>query len=80
MPTIKGNLLFVSSRAAHVSEVWVRAPRVRTHVEDVVTTGNDRFPVKGGEVSFTAVPGAGSIGPYFAGPCGRHHPHPRRRR
>ena len=57
MPTIKGNLLFVSSRAAHVSEVWVRAPRVRTHVEDVVTTGNDRFPVKGGEVSFTAVPG-----------------------
>lgn len=57
MPTIKGNLLFVSSRAAQVSEVWVRAPRVRTHVEGVVTTGNDRFPVKDGEVSFTAVPG-----------------------
>ena len=57
MPTIKGNLLFVSSRAAQVSEVWVRAPRVRTHVEGVVTTGNDRFPVDGGEVSFTAVPG-----------------------
>lgn len=57
MPTVKGNLLFVSSRAAQVSEVWVRAPRVRTHVEGVVTTGNDRFPVTGGEVSFTAVPG-----------------------
>nr|DAM79436.1 MAG TPA: nucleoid-associated protein [Caudoviricetes sp.] len=57
MPTVKGNLMFVSSRAAHVSEVWVRAPRVRTHVEDVVTTGNDRFPVDGGEVSFSAVPG-----------------------
>lgn len=57
MPTIEGNLLFVSSRAAQVSEVWVRAPRVRTHVEGVVTTGNDRFPVSGGEVSFTAVPG-----------------------
>lgn len=57
MPTISGNLLFVSSRAAQVSEVWVRAPRVRTHVEGVVTTGNDRFPVDGGEVSFTAVPG-----------------------
>ena len=57
MPTVSGNLLFVSSRAAHVSEVWVRAPRVRTHVEGVVTTGNDRFPVDGGEVSFTAVPG-----------------------
>lgn len=57
MPTIKGNLLFVSSRAAQVSEIWVRAPRVRTHVEGVVTTGNDRFPVDGGEVSFTAVPG-----------------------
>lgn len=57
MPTVKGNLLFVSSRAAQVSEVWVRAPRVRTHLEGVVTTGNDRFPVTGGEVSFTAVPG-----------------------
>lgn len=57
MPTIKGNLMFVSSRAAQVSEVWVRAPRVRTHVEGVVTTGNDRFPVDGGEVSFSAVPG-----------------------
>ncbi len=57
MPTVKGNLMFVSSRAAQVSEVWVRAPRVRTHVEGVVTTGNDRFPVDSGEVSFTAVPG-----------------------
>lgn len=57
MPTVKGNLMFVSSRAAQVSEVWVRAPRVRTHVEGVVTTGNDRFPVDGGEVEFTAVPG-----------------------
>lgn len=57
MPTIKGNLKLVSSRAAQVSEVWVRAPRVRTHVEGVVTTGNDRFPVDGGEVEFTAVPG-----------------------
>lgn len=57
MPTVKGNLMFVSTRAAQVSEVWVRAPRVRTHVEGVVTTGNDRFPVSGGEVSFTAVPG-----------------------
>lgn len=57
MPTVNGNLMFVSSRAAQVSEVWVRAPRVRTHVEGVVTTGNDRFPVDGGEVSFTAVPG-----------------------
>lgn len=57
MPTIKGNLLFVSSRAAHVSEVWVRAPKVRTHAEGVVTTGNDHFPVIDGQVEFTAVPG-----------------------
>lgn len=57
MPTVKGNLMFVSSRAAQVSEVWVRAPQVRTHMSGVVTTGNDRFPVKDGEVSFTAVPG-----------------------
>lgn len=57
MPTISGSLKYVTLRAAQVSEVWVRAPRVRTHVEGVVTTGNDRFPVKDGEVSFTAVPG-----------------------
>ena len=57
MPTVSGNLLFASSRAAQVSEVWVRAPRVRTHLEGVVTTGNDHFPVIDGEVSFTAVPG-----------------------
>ncbi|WP_411708135.1 hypothetical protein ACLI1L_000816 [Corynebacterium sp. LaCa117] len=57
MPTVKGNLLFVSSRAAQVSEVWLRAREVRTHLEGVVTTGNDRFPVDGGEVSFTAVSG-----------------------
>lgn len=57
MPTIKGNLLFVSSRAAQVSEVWVRAPKVRTHAEGLVTTGNDHFPVIDGQVEFTAVPG-----------------------
>ena len=57
MPTVKGNLLFVSSRAAHVSEVWVRAPKVRTHAEGLVTTGNDHFPVIDGQVEFTAVPG-----------------------
>lgn len=57
MPTIKGNLMFVSSRAAQVSEVWVRAPKVRTHSGGVVTTGNDRFPATNGEVTFTAVPG-----------------------
>ena len=33
MPTVEGNLLFVSSRAAQVSEVWVRA-----HAEGAVTT------------------------------------------
>lgn len=49
--------MFVSQRAAQVSEVWVRAPQVRTHMSGVVTTGNDRFPVKDGEVNFTAVPG-----------------------
>lgn len=57
MPTIEGSLLFVSSRAAQVSEVWVRAPKVRTHAEGLVTTGNDHFPVIDGQVEFTAVPG-----------------------
>lgn len=57
MPTISGNLLFVSSRAAQVSEVWLHAREVRTHTTGVVTTGNDRFPVNDGEVTFTALPG-----------------------
>lgn len=57
MATVSGSLLFVSSRAAHVSEVWLHAREVRTHAGGVVTTGNDRFPVNDGEVTFTALPG-----------------------
>lgn len=58
MATVKGNLLFVSSRAAHVSEVWVRAKRVRPTSGGVVTTGNDRFPVEsGGSVTLTVLEG-----------------------
>lgn len=57
MPTISGNLLFVSSRAAQVSEVWLHAREVRTHTTGVVTTGNDRFPVEDGQVEFTCLPG-----------------------
>lgn len=57
MPTVSGNLLFVSSRAAQVSEVWLHAREVRTHERGVVTTGNDRFPVEDGQVEFTALPG-----------------------
>lgn len=48
MTTISGNLFFVSSRAAQVNEVWVRAPKVRTYRDGVVTKGNDHFPVKDG--------------------------------
>lgn len=58
MATVKGNILFVSSRAAHVSEVWVRAKRVRPTTGGVVTTGNDRFPVEsGGQVTLTVLEG-----------------------
>lgn len=58
MATVKGNLLFVSSRAAHVSEVWVRAKRVRPTSGGVVTTGNDRFPVdSSGSVTLTVLEG-----------------------
>lgn len=58
MATVKGNILFVSSRAAHVSEVWVRAKRVRPTSGGVVTTGNDRFPVEsGGSVTLTVLEG-----------------------
>lgn len=57
MPTVSGSLLFVSSRAAQVSEVWLHAREVRTHTTGVVTTGNDRFPVQDGQVEFTCLPG-----------------------
>lgn len=57
MPTISGELNFVSSRAAHVNEIWVRAPRVRTSTGGVVVTQNDRFPVKDGRVEFTCLTG-----------------------
>lgn len=57
MPTISGELNFVSSRAAHVNEIWVRAPRVRTSTGGVVVTQNDRFPVKDGKVEFTCLTG-----------------------
>lgn len=57
MATVSGSLVFVSSRAAQVSEVWLHAREVRTHDSGVVTTGNDRFPVEDGQVSFTALPG-----------------------
>nr|DAX96102.1 MAG TPA: endopeptidase [Caudoviricetes sp.] len=57
MATVSGSLVFVSSRAAQVSEVWLHAREVRTHDSGVVTTGNDRFPVEDGEVEFTALPG-----------------------
>ena len=57
MATVSGSLLFVSSRAAQVSEVWLHAREVRTHTGGVVTTGNDRFPVEDGQVEFTCLPG-----------------------
>lgn len=57
MATVSGSLVFVSSRAAQVSEVWLHAREVRTHDRGVVTTGNDRFPVNEGEVTFTCLPG-----------------------
>ena len=57
MPTISGELNFVSSRAAHVNEIWVRAPHVRTSAGGVVVTQNDRFPVKNGKVEFTCLAG-----------------------
>ena len=57
MATVSGSLVFVSSRAAQVSEVWLHAREVRTHDGGVVTTGNDRFPVEDGQVEFTCLPG-----------------------
>lgn len=57
MPTISGSLKYVTSRPAAVTEVWVRASRLRTSGDGVVTSSNDRIPVADGQVSFDALPG-----------------------
>ena len=57
MPTISGSLVYVTQRAAAVSEVLVRARDVRTSAQGVVVESNDRIPVVGGAVSFEVLPG-----------------------
>ncbi|MGP5578671.1 hypothetical protein [Corynebacterium flavescens] len=57
MPTISGSLKYVTDRPAAVTEVWVRAKRLRTSGDGVVTSSNDRIPVADGQVSFDALPG-----------------------
>lgn len=57
MPSVSGSLIYVTLRAAAVSEVLVRAPEVRTGAGGVITSSADRVPVTGGSVSFTVSPG-----------------------
>ncbi|QPK78257.1 hypothetical protein G7Y31_06615 [Corynebacterium lizhenjunii] len=57
MPVVSGDLSLVTTRAARVSEVWVRAPRVRTHGRGVVVTSQDRVEVTGSVVRFEVLAG-----------------------
>ncbi|WP_165242155.1 hypothetical protein [Corynebacterium lizhenjunii] len=57
MPVVSGDLSLVTTRAARVSEVWVRAPRVRTYGRGVVVTSQDRVEVTNGQVRFDVLAG-----------------------
>lgn len=59
MPTISGNLNLVTDRPVDsISEVWVRARETRGQGDGLTVGINDRVPVEGGAVEFTALPGA----------------------
>lgn len=57
MTRISGSLLCVTSKPAAVSEVWVRAPRLRAASDAVITTDRERVPVDEGQVSFSCAAG-----------------------
>lgn len=57
MTQISGSLVCVTEKPASISEVWVRAPQLRTTSNAVVTTEPDRYTVTDGQVSFPCAPG-----------------------
>lgn len=57
MPNVRGSLSTVTSDPTNVSQVFVRAPRVRTTGGGVVTTESTPVEVSNGGVSFSVLSG-----------------------
>lgn len=67
MTTVSGDIRLVSDAAAPVSQVWVRAPKLRASDGAVVPPFNDHFPVRKGRVSFNCRPGPARVTLIVAG-------------
>ena len=67
MTTVSGDLRLVTDVAAPVSQVWVRAPRLRASDGAVVAPLNDHVDVREGHVSFECRPGPARVTLIVAG-------------
>ena len=67
MTTVSGDLRLVTDVSAPISQVWVRAPRLRAEDGAVIAPLNDRFAVRKGRVSFKCRPGPARVTLIVAG-------------
>ncbi|WP_455005672.1 hypothetical protein [Corynebacterium propinquum] len=67
MTTVSGDIRLVSDATAPVSQVWVRAPKLRASDGAVVAPFNDHFAVREGRVSFNCRPGPARVTLIVAG-------------
>ena len=67
MTTVSGDLRLVTDVSAPVSQVWVRAPRLRADDGAVVAPLNDHVDVREGRVSFECRPGPARVTLIVAG-------------
>lgn len=67
MTTVSGDLRLVTDVSAPVSQVWVRAPRLRADDGAVVAPLNDHVDVREGHVSFECRPGPARVTLIVAG-------------
>lgn len=67
MTTVSGDLRLVTDVAAPVSQVWVRAPRLRAADGAVVAPLNDHVDVRDGRLSFECRPGPARVTLIVAG-------------
>lgn len=67
MTTVSGDLRIATDVSAPVSQVWVRAPKLRAENGVVVAPFNDHFAVREGRVSFKCRPGPARVTLIVAG-------------
>ncbi|HAT1360255.1 MULTISPECIES: hypothetical protein [Corynebacterium] len=57
MPTVTGDLKYVTTRPEDIRRASIRAPRARSYGGAVITTSTDYVDIVNGKLSFTAAPG-----------------------